>query len=104
MPSHYDDHYEDNTQEWDTIILNSDHKLDRIGENGIKTNNMNEMYDYKSLPLNRKIMLGRQKSKYTSNQLASILRISHKEYEDIENNLRVPSKQCLNKLRKFIDI
>lgn len=100
MPKFYDTHYEDDDQQWDTIILTKDKNkktnLENKTENNIKENT--------ELPLYRRIFLGRQRSKFTANQLASILRISLKEYEDIENNRLAPSKACLSKLRKYIDI
>tara|TARA_Y100000389_G_scaffold172206_1_gene180479 strand:- start:166 stop:444 length:279 start_codon:yes stop_codon:yes gene_type:complete len=92
MPSYYDTHYEDE-QDWETVVIKNT-------KNEIKT----PIVCNKELPLHRKIFLGRQRSKYTANQLASILRISLNEYEDFENNRTTPSKACLSKLRKYIDI
>ena len=103
MPKFYDDHYEDDEQEWDTIILTRTEKekgddKQRIIGNGVLTSS-----SHKELPLHRRIFLGRQQSKFTSNQLASILKISVRDYDDIENNRTVPSKACLSKLRRYIE-
>ena len=104
MPSHYDDHFEDDTQEWDTVVLESK-KSDNEKKPG-QMRNMNEFYksNINNLPLHKKIFYARQRSKFTANQLASILKISLKEYQEIEEGYIEPTKACLNKLRKYIEI
>ena len=93
MPRYYDCHYEDTCQDWDIIQLTNE----RVESEEVLDSSQ-------GLPLHRRIYLGRQRSKFTANQLASILRISIKEYTDIENNVVQPTKSCLAKMKKFIDI
>tara|TARA_Y100000389_G_scaffold195238_1_gene226368 strand:+ start:11618 stop:11923 length:306 start_codon:yes stop_codon:yes gene_type:complete len=99
MPRHYDTHYEDEQQEWDTIILNK-----TSSKESVKPPSNTNSITNDTTPLHIKIANYRRKKGYTSNQVASLLHMSLRNYMMIENNEMKPTPEVLNKLKKIINL
>ena len=90
MPKYED--YSDE-QEWDVISWNKTPQ---------DKQQQNEKY-IETLPFNKMLILARQKSQYTANKLAQALHIKIKDFESFENGTKLPDKNILYKINKFLN-
>ena len=92
MPKYED--YSDE-QEWDVVSWNKtlqDKQLEQQSDKQIETVLFNKM-----------LILARQKAQYTANKLAQALHIKIKDYESFENGSKLPDKNVLYKINKFLN-
>ena len=93
MPTHYDTHYEDTEQDWDTVVLKSSNVL---------TNNKNTQNI--DIPLFRKIRNARSQYGYTAHELCQQLHMKFKTYQKMENGEIPVPPECIPKLRKLLHL
>ena len=55
------------------------------------------------IPFNKMLILSRQKAQYTANKLSQALHIKIKDYESFENGSKLPDKNVLYKINKFLN-
>tara|TARA_Y100000389_G_C17323046_1_gene444080 strand:- start:108 stop:395 length:288 start_codon:yes stop_codon:yes gene_type:complete len=89
MPKYED--YSDE-QEWDVVSWNKIPQDKQQNEKYIET-----------IPFNKMLILARQKAQYTANKLAQALHIKIKDYELFENGTKLPDKNILYKINKFLN-
>lgn len=91
MPKYED--YSDE-QEWDVVSWNKTSQ-DKQHEQQYK--------QIETIPFNKMLILARQKAQYTANKLAQALHIKIKDYELFENGTKLPDKNILYKINKFLN-
>ena len=91
MPKYED--YSDE-QEWDVVSWNK-----------IPQNKLHQQYEtyIETVPFNKMLILARQKAQYTANKLAQALHIKIKDFESFENGTKLPDKNVLYKINKFLN-
>lgn len=80
-------------QDWDIVSWN-------------KTSNKEIIKNHKEIeqiPFNKMLILARQKAQYTPNKLSQQLHIKLKDLESYENGTKLPEKNILYKINKFLN-
>jgi hypothetical protein len=92
MPSHYNDFFLDDNQDWEPILWKRD-------QNEIKPKNENIIHE---IEFNRLLISARQKAQFTPNKLSQALGIPLKELEKYEIGSKLPEKNILARINKLL--
>ena len=95
MPSHYDTHYEDDTQDWDPVVFK---------RNIVQNKNESKSQISEQIPLHRQLFLARSRNGYTAHEFSQKLHMKISMYQKIESGIIPPPPECIPKLRKYLGL
>ena len=93
MPSHYNDFFLDDNQDWEPVVWKKD-------QNEIKTEKNENIIQ--GIEFNRLLISARQKAQFTPNRLSQALGIPLKELEKYEDGSKLPEKNILARINKLL--